>query len=541
MRKDQEVRQKRYDVYWLLAILSISLVAGRIAVFHNATEDTAFGSANDRSRWCTVAALVEDGTYAIDKQIAIEGTNPKNRRPWDTIDKVRHIGRDGKQHYYSSKPPLFATLVAGVYAVVRFVTGLNLTEHPVYVARLVLACVNLPLLGLFFFSTIASVDHLCRSEWARIMAAATTCFGVLLIPFALTLNNHLPAAAATALTMWVFITASEKLTNSVDNMVAPIPVYLWILAGFSAAFAVANELPALSMFAFWLVLFWFLEKSSVLWFLGGAAVVAVAFFGTNWAAHQSLRPPYAHRGEGNYIAELNSPIRPPDESLQEEVRMALVTRALAGYETEIAITASDEPDRWVVRVEEQLYSLVVRDRKWKLNTWDDWYEYPGTYWKEGVRQGVDKGEPSRLIYFMQMTIGHHGIFSLTPIWLLLPIGIVTGLRFGPPDYRRLNWAVLIATLTCILFYVFRPLVDRNYGGVSIGFRWLLWFTPLWIVMITPIIEDFAGSEFAGTRKWRWGVYLLLALSVFSVSVSLETPWEHPWIYRFWEFLGWIEH
>jgi hypothetical protein len=534
MRKDEEVRTERRDIYWMIALVALSIATGRIAVFHGKSGDTAFGSANDRSRWCTVASLVEHRTYAIDAQIAIEGPNPKNRRPWDTIDKVRHVGSDGKQHYYSSKPPLFPTLVAGVYGIVRIASGLTMTDQPVYVTRMVLALVNIPLLAIFFYCTIASVERLCRSEWARIVAALATCFGTMLLPFGLSLNNHLPAAAATALVMWVFIKTSENRTNAVDNVVIPLPAYWFALAGLAAAFAVANELPALSMFVLWLALFWFADRKSTIPFLAGAAVVALAFFGTNWIAHQSLRPPYAHRGEGTYIAELASEIRSPDKSLVEECRTALVTQGLASDETNMSITASDEADRWVVRAGDHQYALVVRDQKWNLNIWDDWYEYPGTYWKEGVRKGVDKGEPSRFAYFLQMMIGHHGVFSLTPLWLLVPVGIIGGLGYGPADYRRLNWAALLATVACILFYVARPLIDRNYGGVSICFRWLLWFAPLWIVMAVPVIEGFSN-----TMLRRSFIYTLLALSVFSVGVSLDTPWEHPWIYRFWQFLGWI--
>ncbi len=429
---------------------------------------------------------------------------------------------------------LFPTLVAGVYGVVRAFSGLTMTEQPLYVTRMVLVLINIPLLGLFFFCTIASVERLCRNEWARIVAAFGTCFGTMLLPFSVSLNNHLPAAAATALVMWIFVGTSERLTKSGDDTVVPVPASWFALAGLSAAFAVANELPALSMFAFWFVLFWFAEKKSSLPFLAGAAVVAIAFFGTNWLAHQSLRPPYAHRGEGAYIAELASEIRSPDAELVEEVRTALVTQGLAGDQTNISVAPSDEAKRWLVSANEHQYALIGQDEKWKLYVWDDWYEYPGTYWKEGIRQGVDKGEPSRFVYFLQMMIGHHGIFSLTPLWLLVPFGIAGGLRYGPADHRRLHWAVLLASVACISFYVARPLIDRNYGGVSICFRWLLWFAPLWIVMATPVIE-----KFSDTKLRRSLIYALLALSVFSASVSLETPWEHPWIYRFWEFLGWL--
>ena len=77
-----------------------------------------FLSANDRSRWCTVRALVEDdmrvedAPYAIDKVI--------QQPNWDTIDMVKHDG-----HLYSSKPPLLPTLMAAVYWPIYRLTGRN--------------------------------------------------------------------------------------------------------------------------------------------------------------------------------------------------------------------------------------------------------------------------------------------------------------------------------------------------------------------------------------------------------------------------------
>src|SRR4029079_3545931 len=70
-------------------------------------------SANDSSRWATVWSLAERGTYQIDEII---------RRPgWDTIDKVRY-----QEHFYSSKPPLLSTIVAGLYWALNRATGLDL-------------------------------------------------------------------------------------------------------------------------------------------------------------------------------------------------------------------------------------------------------------------------------------------------------------------------------------------------------------------------------------------------------------------------------
>ena len=181
-----------------------------------------------------------------------------------------------------------------------------------------------------------------------------------------------------------------------------------------------------------------------------------------------------------------------------------------------------------------LFALLREEGGWRLAHWDDWYEYPGTYWKDGVRRGVDVGESSRLTYLLQMTLGHHGIFSLTPIWILVPLGLIRGLGFGPPDFRRLALAILIASVVCLLFYLSRPLIDRNYGGVSVCFRWMLWFAPLWLLVIAPVME-----RFAETRWRRIALQVMLALSVFSMSTALQSPWQSPWLYQFWEFLGWI--
>ena len=93
-----------------------------------------FLSANDRSRWDTIRSLVEHGTYAIDDIVA----EPN----WDTIDMVQHVGRDGKLHLYSSKPPLLATLLAGEYWLIYHITGASLGEHPYEIGRFMLITIN---------------------------------------------------------------------------------------------------------------------------------------------------------------------------------------------------------------------------------------------------------------------------------------------------------------------------------------------------------------------------------------------------------------
>ncbi len=535
MHKDDQDRRQRRIAYALLIFIGLCVAAGRIAVVTSREGDTAFLSANDRSRWCTIAALVEDGTYAIDRQIEIRGA--KNHRPWYTIDMVRHRGADERQHYYSSKPPLFPTLVAGVYFGVRNVLGLSLTEHPIYAARIILALVNLPLLALFYCCTIGAIERVSGNAWARQSLTLATVFGTMLLPFSMTLNNHLVAAAFTALTMWIYLSACEKLDDSVTGTSSSIQLGWYGLAGMAAAFTAANELPALSMFAFWLVLFAWVDLKSVLPFLGGSAVVAGAFFATNISAHGSWKPPYAHRGNGDLIAPIETD---SDKFPIAAVHQILVERNLIQPSQQITVKPSDEPNRFMVRTEDEQHFSVIQKTSsstastWQLYFWDDWYEYPNSYWQEGRRKGVDLGEPSRLVYFANMTIGHYGIFSLTPIWLLVPLGLIKGISFGPNDYRRLSFAIMVASIVCLIFYVARPEIDRNYGGVSCCFRWVLWFAPLWLLMLAPILDELSDS-----LKWRFAVIGMIAISVFSMSTNLATPWQSPSLYRFWSFLGWL--
>ena len=127
------------QVYWILAVVALGGLLGRIAAVASvdklalekrliaeavtkAREAQAAGgpvvdaeaiadsvergrrlmrpflSANDRSRWLTVRALVERGTFAID-EIVVEPS-------WDTIDAVAHTDASGQIRLYSSKPPL---------------------------------------------------------------------------------------------------------------------------------------------------------------------------------------------------------------------------------------------------------------------------------------------------------------------------------------------------------------------------------------------------------------------------------------------------
>lgn len=518
------------SVYLLLAILSLSGVAGRIASVRSDLGKSPLLGANDRSRWSTVRALVDHGTYAIDDVILPNG---RRDREWYSIDMVRHRGRDGREHYYSSKPPLLATLVAGPYWVLRQVSGIRFGERPFYVGRILLVITNLIPLACYFLLLAILIERYGESDWARMFVYAAGTCGTFLTTFAVTLNNHLPAAISVAVALYAALEITRRGSNT---------LFHYGLAGLASAFAVTNELPALSFFACLAV--WLAWHSPGRWlaaFIPTAAVVALAFFATNWVAHDSWRPPYAHRQDGPVLAEIELPLpsnidTPQATPLPPNLRQALPLE----LSPSATIQLSDTANRWILwdPDQQQRWALVVsqdQDGRLELREWDDWYEYERSYWIGDRRRGVDLGERSRLVYAFHATLGHRGILSLTPVWWLSLIGLCFWLAGPDRNWRLLASGIILLTTVCLTFYFTRPQIDRNYGGVASGFRWMFWFTPLWLMSMLP-----AADRCAPYRGCRGVAWVLLAVSVFSAVYPWDNPWSHSWIFDYWTELGWLK-
>ena len=460
-----------------------------------------FLSANDRSRWCTVRALVEPdmqvpgAPYAIDKVIdaklvtvtegGIVREKLKMRPGWDTIDLVQRNG-----HYYSSKPPLLSTLMAAEYWVIYHVTGKTLGTNPYEIGRFMLITINGTCLLLVFIFTARLVERLGTSDWGRIFVMASCVFGTFLTTFAVTITNHLPGAACTA----VLVDALVRIWLDGDRR-----AWTFIVAGFFSAMLAANEVPAgLLAAAASLIVLCLAWKKTLIAYLPPALLVTAAFFGTNWIAVQSLKPAQMHRSND-----------------------------------------------------------------------DDWYDYRGSYWN--AKQGIDQGETSAEVYALNVLVVHHGVFSLTPIWLmsLLGAGIWLVRRNGrgakdsplPPgaqksspllpgegqgvraeapgasEAQRVRWLALLAlgvTIVCLAFYIWAPGVDRNYGGNASAFRWVFWLAPLWFVLMLPAADLIARS------RWSRGVaLLLLTLSALSNHYPTWNPWSPSWIMNFMGYMGWL--
>ena len=180
---------------------------------------------------------VPGAPYAIDKVIDNDPANPKlvndhlkSRPGWDTIDMVLHDG-----HYYSSKPPLLSTLMAAEYWVIFNVTHKSLGTHPYEIGRFMLVTINGTCLLLFFVFTARLVERLGTSDWGRIFVMAGCVFCTFLTTFAVTITNHLPAAACAA----VLLDALVRIWFDGDRR-----TWIFVVAGFFSAMLAANEVPA---------------------------------------------------------------------------------------------------------------------------------------------------------------------------------------------------------------------------------------------------------------------------------------------------------
>jgi len=572
MLSQDENTKLRHAVYWLLIISSVGVMVGRILTVSADHGRTPFLSANDRSRWCTIRSLVDHGTYVIDAVVLKPGSDEFDR-DWHSIDMARHRGHDGEEHFYSSKPTLLPTLLAAKYWLIKHTFGATLDRNPFYVGRAILIVCNVLPLVLFFVLLCRLVERYGQVVWGRIFIVTCATWGTFLTTFAVTLNNHLPAAVSSLIAIY----ATLAIWNDDERRWR-----YFAIAGLFSAFTAANELPALSFFAVITVaVLYKAPKPALVAFVPAAAIVAFGFFYTNHLAHESWRPAYAHRKDGELLlalpyekAQLRSgkvseELRERINASSKEIDAGLSPRA----------TISDAPIikeywkgslvkqrcvLWDPEGHDRFALLLVGDEipQLQVHAWDNWYEYETSYWRRENKSGVDVGESSRLAYAFHVLIGHHGILSLTPIWLFSIFGVALllcqynccgdhgkalnsqiekimafiGLRVSTerPRYQLCAFAVMVVVLTCVClaFYTARPVHDRNYGGMSCGLRWMFWFTPMWLLVMLP-----AADVIADNRCWRIVTGSLLFVSVSSASYATLNPWVHPWIYTYLQYLN----
>jgi hypothetical protein len=477
-------------------------------------------SSNDRSRWAAVRALVDEGTWVVgrrDKQVviasapaALAARDPLQlaamleagyeRRTksdsgiifedgWGSVDKMLD---PATLEYYSTKPPLLTFLVAGEYWLLKKTFGWSLQDATASerdqrfaVVRVCLLTFNLLPFVLYLWLLARLAERFGSTDWGRLFIVAAACFGTLVTPFLISLNNHTLAACSIVVAVYATVRIQSDSAES----------WLWfILAGFFAGFTAVNELPALAFLAgLGLHLLVRFPRRTLLAFVPAAAVPLAALLALNYA---ELGDPwdigYSKFGTEWYEYEGSHWRNLPDQSKRgidwaknKESRGAYAFHLLLGHHGWLSLTPV-----YLLGLGGMMLSV------WRLRAGSDQPGAPAT----GVL------DPS----------------------LALRAG-----TSSPRLWTELTVSTLLLSLVVIGYYLFK---SDNYGGWTNGPRWLMWLSPLWLLAALPVADRLG--------RCRWGRTLcivLLMLSVLSAHYWDWNSWRHPWIYNWMDTRGWIPY
>ncbi len=152
----------------------------------------------------------------------------------------------------------------------------------------------------------------------------------------------------------------------------------------------------------------------------------------------------------------------------------------------------------------------------------EFFQYPGSYWSKGfANQNLDPWPA----YLMNITIGHHGVFVYTPLFLFSILGLIFQLR----NRKQKFWSegVVISLGIFFLLLIFLFVNSRNYSGVNYGFRWFIPVIPLLFFFTSFIFLD----EFTVDSKYLWIYKLLLLLFFIVLAYSIYVAYvgtSHAW-------------
>jgi hypothetical protein len=332
-----------------------------------------------------------------------------------------------------------------------------------------------------------------QNAWGQTFLLSTAVFATLLTPFSVTLNNHTIAAAGAMFTLsalWKIISWPSADRNAPESVVSQP----------SASTQGANASR------------WERNSPHPVWF-------AICGFFAGWTCAHEL--PAALLGVATFFLACRQSLV---KTLVAYVPAALIPLAFF-FVTNWIASGTIKPAYADYGTEK--YRFVV--------------DGVPSYWMEP--KGIDRNVDSTPVYLFHCLIGHHGIFSLTPIWLLLIPAWFASMKaprsFAPSAHlpaalRQLSWLSLVLTLVVLGFYFSRT-ENYNYGGNTSGLRWALWLVPFWLVTLIPIVD--AWSE---AKAFRLAVVPLFLVSAYSAWSRVENPWRQPWIFEWMEARGWID-
>lgn len=409
--------------------------------------------------------------WATVYSLAERGTYQIDTTPWPP--SIDRIQIDG--HIYSTKPPLLPTLLAAEYLLLKKLSlgHLSFQNSPEAVVRVIVATVNLVPLIAFLFLYSRYLEERTLSPWTHFFSMCSTALGTYLTSYSITLNNHTIAAFSASFSLY----GAYRIWVHGERK-----TILFVVAGFFAGFSAVNEFPAVSFLVLITIgLLWKVPGATLRLFVPFALIPVSAHFLTNYAATGSIEPAYVDK---------------------------------SAYEFPGSYWKIDPQSGRLVgsRVDSDTGRAVLENPSMIDNQYEPWY-----------------------VYMFHMLIGHHGIFTLSPIFLFSFLGIFHCVRNRGTPKQDFAFLTLFLTLLMLVFYTFFA-GQRNYGGMCNGLRWLFWLIPFWLFFLPEGLSENA------TRRWFRGVALLcLLISAASVFYATRNPWTRPWLHEWLFYKGWIRY
>jgi len=502
--------QLRNSAYWLLGSIAVFLMIAKIAGAENVfepsryappnewsyghdregkptrtwpatrPEPSPFFSSNDKSRWATVRALVDDGTYVIGRRANFAAQEPPFgdtgiifESDYQSLDKVMNPATG---EYFSSKPPLLATMLAGEYWLLKQAFGWSIVRDRWLVVGTILITVNvLPFIAVLVLMA-RLIEQFGRTDFGKLFAFALLALGTFLTTFSHTLNNHNPAAYCLVFSLYPFWRTDG--TESRRD---------FAIGGFFAGLLVAFELPAVAFAAaLALPLLYLKPVRTITCFLPAFLVPVAALFACNYAALGKFLPAYSDFG---------GPWYDYPGSHWKKWELVRVGQFVPGIDFNREAMST------------YAFHLILGHHGWFSLT------------------------PAFLLgLFGLLTLAKScGMDAINRLGRALNPGerVFSPSLFGP--------MVLLVSAVVVGFYLSRT-QSYNYGGNTSGPRWLFWLIPLWCLGCLPAADWLA--------KWRTGrmvACLALGLSVLSVYYPAWNPWRSPWIMQLCERMDWVNY
>jgi hypothetical protein len=439
----------RQVAYAMLGVVAASLIAARILAAPGAF------SVNDVSRWATVRALVDTGSYSIGRRYESASRERADRgilsEPgWETIDRVMH---PNTRRFYSSKPPLLPTVLAGEYWVLREVLGWTMESDRLAVSRTILLTINWAPFVLYLILFARLAERLGTTDWGRLFVFSAAAFGTFVSGFLASLNNHTVAAAAALFAVYHCL----RLHLDGDRR-----RWRFVLAGLFSGWAACNELPAWALalgLTLWLMrLSW---RDTLRYALPAMLLPAAAYGYVQYEVFGSVLPTYGYTEwyefPGSYW------LNPVGIDRADDPKTMYAFHLVAGHAGILSLTPV------------LLLGWIGMARGASRRIWR-----PGELSPQGALNALTLGlTVTVLVFYVFRTNDYGGVAAgprwfiwLTPLWLLTSLPEAdrwTAYRWG----RRLAYALLAISIGSAMFALTNPwrhswlfLAMRDWGLIS---------------------------------------------------------------------------